>query len=134
VSRFINAPDPDARLPEMTGGNNSLGRILISPRAIATIAAQAALSSYGVAGMASRNVIIGIAHALARDPRHGVVVRSDGANIFIDLHIIVEYGTRVSSVAASVTNTVHYQLERALGIPVAAVNVNVHDLRVSDAD
>jgi uncharacterized alkaline shock family protein YloU len=57
-----------------------------------------------------------------------------GEQIEIDLYIIIEYGTRISSVAASAANTVRYQVERALGMPVSAVNVNVQDLRVSDTD
>lgn len=118
----------------MSDEKNTLGRILISPRAIATIASQAALSSYGVTGMASRNLVSGIARALARDPRHGVEVKCVDDQIEIDLYVVVEYGTRISSVAASVANTVRYQVERALGMPVAAVNVNVQDLRVSDTD
>jgi uncharacterized alkaline shock family protein YloU len=133
VLRIINPPD-DVRLLEMSDEKNTLGHVLISPRAIATIASQAAMSSYGVAGMASRNLVTGIAQALARDPRHGVEVRKVGEQIEIDLYIIIEYGTRISSVAASVANTVRYQVERALGMPVAAVNVNVQDLRVSDTD
>lgn len=118
----------------MSLGENQLGRILISHRAIATIASQAALSSYGVVGMAPRNFVMGITRAVARDPRHGVEVRTVDGRIVIDLYVIVEYGTRITSVAASVANTVRYQVERALGTPVAAVNVNVLDLRVSHID
>ncbi|HLB64342.1 MAG TPA: Asp23/Gls24 family envelope stress response protein [Anaerolineales bacterium] len=118
----------------MTEGTNVLGRIMISPRAVATIAAQAALSSYGVVGMASRSLVNGIANALARDPRVGVVVRTSDDRIEIDLYVVVEYGTRISSVAASVANTVRYQLEKALGMPVGPITVNVQDLHVSNTD
>ena len=118
----------------MTEGTNTLGRIMISPRAIETIAAQAALSSYGVAGMASRNLVSGIANALAKDPRVGVVVRTSDDRIEIDLYVIVEYGTRITSVASSVANPVRYQLEKALGMAVGAITVTVQDLHVSDAD
>lgn len=110
------------------------GRITIAPRAIATIASHAALRSYGIVGMASKNLVDGIAHLLARDPRHGVDVSMAGREIIIDLYIIIEYGTRISSVATSVANTVLYQVERALDMPVAEVNVHVQDLRVSDVD
>lgn len=118
----------------MSESDNIHGRVLISPKAIATIASQAALSSYGVAGMAPRNIVQGLTHALARDPRHGVEVRNVEGEIEIDMYVVVEYGTRISSVAASVANTVRYHVEKALGMPVAAVNVNVLDLRISDTD
>lgn len=117
----------------MTAGETTHhGKISISPEAIATIAARSASESYGIVGMAPKNLMDGLANALARDPRHGVEVRSIGGSILIDLYVVVEYGTRISSVAASVANTVQYQVERMIGMPVAAVNVHVQDLRVSD--
>lgn len=109
-----------------------LGRISITPGAIATIASQVATQSYGVVGMAAKNVVDELAHALARDPRHGVEVRIVDDHIVVDIYVVVEYGTRLSSVAASVANSVHYQIEKTIGMPVAAVNVHVQDLRVSD--
>jgi uncharacterized alkaline shock family protein YloU len=118
----------------MTGDSSILGRITISPKAIATIASHAALRSYGVVGMASKNIVDGIAHVLARDPRHGVDVKAFEDQIVIDLFVIIEHGTRISSVAASVANSVHYQVERAIGTSVAAVNVHVQDLRISSTD
>lgn len=118
----------------MTDESNVLGRIIVSPKAIATIASQSALQSYGVVGMASKNIVDGIAQALVRDPRHGVQVSTSDEQITIDLFIIVEYQTRVSSVAESVANIVHYQVERSLGMPVKAVNVHVQGLRISSKD
>ncbi|HEX9797811.1 MAG TPA: Asp23/Gls24 family envelope stress response protein [Anaerolineales bacterium] len=117
-----------------TGETKRHGRITISPNAIATIASQVAMQSYGVVGMASKNLVNGLAHALAKDPRHGVEVRTVGGHILIDLYVVVEYGTRISTVATSMANSVRYQVERALGMPIAAVNVHVQDLRVSDRD
>jgi uncharacterized alkaline shock family protein YloU len=110
------------------------GRISVSHRAIETVACQAALQSYGVVGMAARNLADGIAQLLARDPRRGVEVQVVDEKIIIDLYIMVEFGTRISSVATSVANTVRYQVERIIDMPVAAVNVHVQDLRVSDTD
>ena len=113
---------------------SNLGRITISPRAIATIASQAALQSYGVVGMASKSIVDGIAQALAQDPRHGIEVKAIDDSLIIDVFIIIEFGTRISSVATSVANAVHYQVERALGMTVTSVNVHVQDLRISDLD
>jgi uncharacterized alkaline shock family protein YloU len=118
----------------MTRDTSKLGRIMISPRAMATIAAQAANQSYGVVGMASKNIVDGIVDMLARDPRHGVEVNVADEELIVDIFIIVEYGTRISSVATSVANSVQYQLERAIGMRVAAVNVHVQGLRISDPD
>lgn len=111
-----------------------LGRIMIATKAIATVAAQAALQSYGVVGMASKNIVEGIADLLVHDPRHGVDVKTGDGVISIDLFIIVEYGTRIASVATSVANGVQYQVERAVGLRVNSVNVHVQDLRISNTD
>jgi len=106
----------------------SYGSITVSPYAIASVAARAARQSYGVVGLASRNRLDGLS---ARRPSHGVEVSIEANQILIDLYLMVEYGTRISSVATSVANTVQYQVERFIGLPVAAVNVHVQDLRVS---
>src|SRR4030043_2165360 len=95
-----------------------LGSILISPRAIATIAYHAALQSYGVVGLTSKNIVEGLANVLVKDPTHGGDVTYDGQNISIDIYVIIEYGTRIKSVASSVRNTIHYNVEKALGMPV----------------
>jgi len=118
----------------MTGETNPLGSIQVSPRAIATIAFHAARESYGVVGLAHKNLVNGLAQALVKDPTRGVEVRYDGDQIKIDIYVIIEYGTRITSVATSVSNTVRYHVEKALGLPVAEVNVHVRGLRVSEDD
>lgn len=118
----------------MTGETTVFGKITISPKAIATLASQAAMRSYGVVGLASKNFVDGIAQAIARDPRHGVEINTSESELLIDIYVIIEYGTRITSVARSVANSVRFQVERAIGLPVAEVNVHVQDLRISDTD
>jgi uncharacterized alkaline shock family protein YloU len=110
----------------------SLGGIHISPGAVATIAYHATLQSYGVVGLAPKNIADGIVNAITRDPTHGISVNYNGEDI--DIHIIVEYGTRINSVAESVANTVRFQVEKALGLKVNTINVHVAGLRVSNFD
>jgi len=116
------------------GPRGPLGRITVSQRAIASVASHAALGTYGVVAMSSRNLADGIAQLLVRDPHRGIEVRTQGDTVSIDAYIIVEYGTRVSVVARSVANSVRYQVEQMLGMPVAEVGVHVQDLRVSSVD
>lgn len=112
----------------------SLGRIHISPNAVATIAYRATLESYGVVGLAPKNIADGLVKSITKEPSRGVTVRYNGEDIDIEIHIIVEYGTRINSVAESVANTVRYHVEKALGLRVNAVNVHVAGLRVSNPD
>lgn len=118
----------------MADESTPIGSIHVAPRAIASIAYHAALQSYGVVGMASKNLVNGLAQVLAKDPTYGVEVHYDGQNINIDLYIVIEYGTRIKSVAASVSNAVRYHVEKALGMPVNDINIHVQGLRVSDID
>ena len=112
----------------------SLGGIHISPNAISTIAYHATLESYGVVGLAPKNLAENLALTITHEPAHGVSVRYDGENIDIDIYIIVEYGTRINSVADSVANTVKFHVEKALGMAVHEVNIHVAGLRVSSSD
>jgi uncharacterized alkaline shock family protein YloU len=114
--------------------NTTFGSIHISPSAVATIAYRATLESYGVVGLAPRNLAEGLAHTITREPARGISVRFDGETIDIEIHVIVEYGTRVQSVANSVANTVRFHVEKALGLKVNSINVHVAGLRVSDID
>ena len=52
----------------------------------------------------------------------------------IDLYIVVEYGTRITSVANSVSDSVKYQVEKMTGLHVESVNIHVKGLRVSNPD
>ncbi len=112
----------------------SLGGIHISPNAVATIAYHATLRSYGVVGLAPKNLADGLVHSITREPSRGVTVRYDGESIDIDIHVIVEFGTRINSVAESVANTVRFHVEKALGLKVTSVNVHIAGLRVSNTD
>ena len=112
------------------------GRIEISPHAIAIIAGDAVLRCYGVVGVASKNLIGGLADLLQPDRwGRGVEVHVSDGEITVDLYVIVRYGTRVSEVAQGVMSSVKYALEQALGIPVAVVNVHVQGLQMlNDGD
>ncbi len=112
----------------------SLGGIHISPGAVATIAYHATLESYGVVGLAPKNLAEGLAATITHEPARGVSVHYNGEEIDIDVHIIIEYGTRITSVADSVANAVRYQVEKALGMPIHNVNVHVQGLHISDSD
>lgn len=112
---------------------NVLGRIEISPLAIASLAGQAVLECYGVVGMANKNLRDGIAEVLpGNNYRRGVDVKFEQRQIVIDLYVVIEYGTRISEVAHGIMNRVKFSVERALGIPVTEVNVHVQGLHVDD--
>jgi uncharacterized alkaline shock family protein YloU len=113
---------------------NYLGRIEISPTAIASLAGQAVLECYGVVGMANKNLRDGITEVLTRgNYRRGIDVKVIEHQIYIDLYVVIQYGTRISEVAHGIMNRVKYSVEKALGLPVAQVNVHVQGLHVDES-
>ena len=113
-------------------GDTRYGRNEVSPVAIATIAYDAMMGCYGVVGSASKDLAAGIATRLAHDRKPGVAVHVEGGQVTIDLYVIIEYGTRIATVARNIQSVVKYTVEKALGVPVVAVNIHVQDLRISD--
>ena len=82
--------------------------------------------------MANKNLANGITHILSRDSRRGIDVSIEDEEIVVDIYVIVEYGTRIRVVAESIQNTVKFHVEKSIGIPVRAVNVYIHGLRLSN--
>lgn len=109
----------------------ALGTVDISETTITTIASQAVNQCYGVVGMASKNLMNGIANLLSRDSKPGIQVTAVGEAIVIDVYVIVEYGVRIRAVAESIQHTVKFHVEKTLGLPVQAVNIFVQGLRIS---
>ena len=110
-----------------------LGRIEVSPHALESIAGLVVLESYGVVGMAPKDSREYVAALLPRaNFRRGVDVQYFDGRVFIDLYVIIEYGTRISEVAHGIKNRVKYIVERDTGLRVEQVNVHVQGLRVSE--
>ncbi len=113
---------------------NLLGSIFISHRSLASIASQSALESYGIVGLAAKNLAEGISQALVKDPIQGVDIHMEDSAVIIDLYVIVEYGTRIKSVADNVAELINYQVENTTGLTVKKVNIHVRGLRISNTD
>jgi uncharacterized alkaline shock family protein YloU len=108
-----------------------LGRIEVSPAAIAGLAAAAVLECYGVVGMSRPTAYGRFADVLQRDHhRRGIMVKVVEQRIIIDLFVVLEYGVRISEVAHNIMENVKFRVEKALGVPIAEVNVHVKGLRI----
>ncbi|HEY4888282.1 MAG TPA: Asp23/Gls24 family envelope stress response protein [Candidatus Dormibacteraeota bacterium] len=106
------------------------GRIEVFPSAVGAIAAHAALGCYGIAGMAARGLRDGVAELLHRgNVDRGVEVVEVEDGLGIEIFVIVQYGIRISEVAHNLQQTVKFEVERSVNVPVAQVNVNVQGVR-----
>jgi uncharacterized alkaline shock family protein YloU len=114
---------------------SELGRITISPEAIAQIVGRVAAECYGVVGMSLR------APGPARDrvtrllpkgkPTRGIVVRNEEGAVALELYVVVEYGLNLAEVAATVRSQVAYEVERQTGLAVVSVDVHIQDVKRS---
>ena len=113
-----------------------MGKVEVTARAVATVAAKTVLECYGVVGMTSKTLRDGLAVLLQRDnPHRGIEVHFvSRGRIVIDLYVVIEYGLRISEVAQNIMSRVKFAVEKSLGLPVVQVNVNVQGVRVSDID
>lgn len=113
----------------MSLGSTPDGEIFISSEAIASIAYESAIQTYGVVGLAAKNMFDGLSQKIVKDPLHGIDVDYSNDQITIDIYVLLQFGTSIKAVANTVAKTVHYQVEKMIGTEVEAVNVHVQGLK-----
>jgi len=119
-----------SKTPTALGRAQQWGRIEVFPSAVAAIAAHAAVRCYGVSGMAARGLRDGVAELLRRENvDRGVEVVEVETGLAIDIYVIVQYGMRISEVAHNLQESVKFEVERAVNVPVVEVNVNVQGVK-----
>ena len=103
--------------------------ITIADDAVAIIAGKAASEVPGISSM-SGGFAGGITEVLSgkKNLAKGIKVESEGKNVKIDVHIIVEYGTRIPDVAFEIQNRVKKNVETMTGLKVLEVNVHVQGI------
>lgn len=110
---------------------NKYGTINIDENVIETIAGLAAIESYGLVGMSSRNATDGLVELLKKEHiKKGVKVYSDEDRVIVDLFVVVQFGTKISVVADNIIDKVKYTIESMTGLKVEKVNINVQGVRV----
>jgi len=118
----------------MTNQETELGKVYILPKAIRTVARDAALQSYGVIGMAPANLAEAINKVFCKNAEYGILVKSVPEGLELTLNLIIEYGLRIRTVTDSVAEAVAYHVQKVMGVPVKQVNVHVRGLRISNPD
>lgn len=111
--------------------NNEIGNISINEEVIAMIAGAAANEAYGIVGMAAQSTKNGITSILKKENlSKGVQVRLENEEIYIDLFVIIQFGTKISVVAKNTIDSVKYQVETQTGLKVSTVNLNIEGIKV----
>ncbi len=111
--------------------NTKLGTITIDDNVIATLAGISAMESYGIVGMASKNATDGLFELLKWDSlTKGIKVDSNDNILSIDMHVILQYGVKISVVADNIIEKVKFNIEKITGHKVDNVNIYVQGIRV----
>ena len=123
--------------PQADPSTDFYGPVVISPQVIFSLAQQAALSTYGVVGIASRYTGADNTH---RDPHRGLLIdilepdeTSRGQRrVKVDIHIIVDYGVRIPAVTNSLAHQIEYSIARSTGYVLEDIHIHVAALRFGD--
>lgn len=109
---------------------NQYGYIKIDNQVIAQIAYRAAMESYGLVGLAYKSK--GIVELLkGENATKGVRVEAiDEDTIAIELYVIIQYGTNISTVANNIIERVKYTVETNTSLKVSKIDINVQGIRV----
>ena len=111
--------------------SNAYGKISISDLAIAKVASQAAVESYGIVDTVAHGFTDTLAELLKKDAGgKGVKITTQGNRIFIDVYVLIKYGVSIEAVAASLKEAIKYKVEKFTGMIVDTVNVNVIGLKL----
>ena len=110
---------------------NEQGCISYSDEVLENIIGVSTMECYGVVGMASKNATDGLWELLkGENLSKGVKIHSKENDLFIELYIIVEYGTKISVIANNIIQKIRYNVENYTGLKVSSITVNVQGVRV----
>ncbi|MBQ9058031.1 MAG: Asp23/Gls24 family envelope stress response protein [Atopobiaceae bacterium] len=106
------------------------GALKVSNNCIADLAGYAAMECYGIVGMADTHTDDDIIRLLPlKKLRRGIDVSVEDSVIRVDLHVVVEQGVNIASVAKNLQDTVHFMLREIAEVNQAKVIVHVDGLR-----
>ncbi len=114
--------------------NSEYGDILIDETVIAKYAGAAAISSFGIVGMAAVSMTDGLVKLLKKESiTKGINVEiSEDNGITINFHVIVSYGVSISAVCDNLVESVKYRVEEFSGLKVKKINIFVEGVRIID--
>lgn len=103
------------------------GSLSVSNDVIADIAGYAAMSCYGVVGMAEQLQGAESVRLLAGQRlRKGVLVTTTDEGLKVDLHVVLENGVNMKSVCANLASAVTFTLQEIAEIDPKNLKVGIH--------
>lgn len=108
-----------------------LGTVEISPDCFRNLIGNAVSDCFGVTAMVKTGARQGIRSIFSKKEYadDGVVVRSEGGKLVVDLHISVVHGMNIPAIAKSIVNKVRFTVEEATGLKVKKVNIFIDNMK-----
>ncbi|ERT56234.1 putative alkaline shock family protein YloU [Peptoniphilus koenoeneniae] len=111
--------------------NREMGSIIIENNVLASIAGMSAMESYGIVGMASKNATDGLLELLRfENISKGIKVITDDDKLVIELHVVLEYGVRISTVGQNIIDNVKFRIKELTNLEPDQVSVIVEGIRI----
>lgn len=103
------------------------GTLSVSNEVIADIAGYAAMSCYGVVGMAEQMQGAESVRLLpGQRLRKGVLVTTTESGLTVDLHVLLEAGVNMRSVSDNLSSSVAFTLSEIAQIDPASLKIAIH--------
>lgn len=103
------------------------GTLSVSNEVIADIAGYAAMSCYGVVGMAEQMQGAESVRLLpGQRLRKGVLVTTTESGLIVDLHVVLEAGVNMRSVSDNLSSSVAFTLSEIAQIDPASLKIAIH--------
>ena len=105
------------------------GKITVDPQVFTEITAQTVMKCFGVKGIAGTPLTATIADLLNKDRlKNGIRLKIEGDQVYLELHIIVQYGINISTLCKSIIKEVTYRVSQQTGYQVVNVDVFVDSI------
>ncbi len=112
-------------------GSQVPGSLHVANDVIVAIVTNAALECYGVVGMVAPDTIDGAVKLLpASRLNRGVVITDTDEGVYVDIYVVIEYGTNIQAVSQNLIDQVSFALIENVHVHLAGVEVHVQNVRV----
>ncbi len=111
--------------------NKIEGTLHVSNEVLSDIVGYTAMECYGVVGVAAPNAVDGIAKLLPKSRlRRGIILKPTDLGLHIELYVIIEYGTNISTVSQNLIDQVTFALTEYARVKIDSIEVHVQDVKV----
>ena len=107
------------------------GSLHVANDVLADMVGNAAMECYGVVGMCAPTALDGIAKILPPSRlRRGVVIANEEDGVHVNLYVVIEYGTNITTVSQNLKDQVSFVLNEYAKVPIGNIEIHVQGIKV----